>query len=74
MYLKRFFWWFGAKSLFVLAKTLAPVWHFIGFLHYKGDYLLKKLVGFAGLDGQLVKGQSAGDCVYYFIGGGPTPN
>ncbi len=55
MYIKRFFWWFGAKSLFVLAKIFTPGWRFIGYLHYKGDYFFKKLVGAAGLDGQLVK-------------------
>lgn len=55
IYGKRFFWWFGAKSLFVLAKILSPGWRFIGYIHYKGDYFLKKLIGAAGLDGQLVK-------------------
>ncbi|MEK7131169.1 MAG: peptidoglycan DD-metalloendopeptidase family protein [Patescibacteria group bacterium] len=55
IYVKRFFWWFGAKSLFVLAKILAPGWHFIGYLHYKGAYFFRKLIGAAGLDGQLVR-------------------
>src|SRR3989338_6081031 len=55
IYVKRFFWWLGAKSLFVLAKILAPGWHFMGFIHYKGAYFFKKLIGAAGLDGQLVK-------------------
>lgn len=55
MYVKRFFWWFGAKSLFVLAKILTPGWRFIGYIHYKSDYFFKKLTHAAGLDGQLVK-------------------
>ncbi|KKR34836.1 MAG: Peptidase M23 [Candidatus Magasanikbacteria bacterium GW2011_GWA2_40_10] len=55
IYVKRFFWWLGAKSLFVLAKIFAPLWRLIGLIHYKGDYFFKKLIGAAGLDGQLVK-------------------
>ena len=55
IYVKRFFWWLSAKSFFILAKILAPGWHFIGYLHYKADYFLKKLISAAGLDGQLVK-------------------
>lgn len=55
IYIKRFFWWLGAKSLFVLAKIFAPGWRFIGFIHYKGDYFFKKLIGAAGLNGQMVK-------------------
>lgn len=55
IYIKRFFWWLGAKSLFVLAKLFAPAWRFIGLIHYKGDYFFKKLIGAAGLDGQMVK-------------------
>jgi len=67
MYLKRFFWWSGAKSLFVLAKILAPVWHFIGYVHYKGDYFFKKLIGVAGLDGQLVKRENLQAAVFIIL-------
>lgn len=55
IYVKRFFWWLGAKSFFVLAKIFAPGWRLIGLIHYKGDYFFKKLISAAGLDGQLVK-------------------
>lgn len=55
IYIKRFFWWLGPKILFVLAKIFAPGWRFIGFIHYKGDYFFKKLIGAAGLNGQMVK-------------------
>ncbi len=55
IYLKRFFWWFGAKSLFVLAKIFVPWWRFIGYIHYKGNYYIKKIIGVAGLNGQMVK-------------------
>lgn len=55
IYIKRFFWWLGANSLFVLVKIFSPGWRFAAFLHYKGDYFFKKLISAAGLDGQLVK-------------------
>ncbi|HSR89642.1 MAG TPA: peptidoglycan DD-metalloendopeptidase family protein [Candidatus Udaeobacter sp.] len=55
IYLKRFFWWLGAKSLFVLAKIFSPGWRFIAFIHYKTDYFLKKVAMVTGLNGQLVK-------------------
>lgn len=55
MYVKRFFWWLGAKSLFILAKIFAPGWRFIGYIHYKSDYFFKKIISAAGLEGQLVK-------------------
>ncbi|TSC84241.1 MAG: Lipoprotein [Parcubacteria group bacterium Gr01-1014_13] len=55
IYVKRFFWWLGAKSLFVLAKIFAPGWRLIGFIHYKTEYFFKKIISAAGLDRQLVK-------------------
>lgn len=55
MYVKRSFWWLGAKSLFILAKLFAPCWRFIGYLHYKGEYFFKKIIGTVRLDEQLVK-------------------
>ena len=67
IYLKRFFWWFGAKSLFVLAKILAPGWRLIGFIHYKGYYFFKKLIGAAGLDGQLVKRDNLQAAVFVIL-------
>ena len=67
IYVKRFFWWFGAKSLFVLAKIFAPGWHFIGFVLYKGEYFFKKLVGAAGLDGQLVKRDNLQAAVFIIL-------
>lgn len=67
MYSKRFFWWLGAKSLFVLVKMLAPVWHFIGHLHYKINYYFKKIIGAAGLDGQLVKRDNLQAAVFVIL-------
>jgi LysM repeat protein len=67
IYIKRFFWWLGAKSLFVLAKIFAPGWRFIGLIHYKGDYLFKKLVTAAGLDGQLVKRDNLQAAVFIIL-------
>ena len=55
IYAKRFFWWLGAKSLFILAKFFAPGWRFFGFIHYKLNYLFRRLTGTAGFSGQLVK-------------------
>jgi murein DD-endopeptidase MepM/ murein hydrolase activator NlpD len=55
IYVKRFFWWFGAKSFFILAKVFAPAWRFIGYVHYKIKYFLKKIFGVRGLEWQLVK-------------------
>lgn len=55
IYAKRFFWWFGTQIFFVLGKMFAPGWRFIGFIHYKIDYLLRKISGVTGFDGQLVK-------------------
>ena len=63
---KRFFWWLSAKSFFILAKILAPGWRFIGYLHYKGGYFFKKLIGAAGLDGQLVKRENL-QVAFFFI-------
>ena len=67
IYIKRFFWWLGAKSLFVLAKILAPWWRFIGLVHYKGNYFFKKLIGAAGLDGQLVKRDNLQAAVFVIL-------
>lgn len=67
MYLKRSFWWLGAKSLFVLGKILTPIWRFIGYLHYKADYFFKKLIGTAGLDGQLVKRDNLQAAVFLIL-------
>jgi LysM repeat protein len=67
IYLKRFFWWLGAKSLFVLAKILAPGWRFIGFIHYKTDYFFKKLISAAGLDGQLVRRDNLQAAVFIIL-------
>jgi len=55
IYAKRFFWWLGAKSLFILAKFFAPGWRLFGFIHYKLNYLFRRLTGTAGFSGQLVK-------------------
>lgn len=67
MYLKRSFWWLGAKSLFVLGKILTPSWRFIGYLHYKADYFFKKLIGTAGLDRQLVKRDNLQAAVFLIL-------
>ncbi len=55
IYVKRFFWWLSAKSFFILAKIFAPGWRLFGFIHYKIDYLFRRLTGTAGFSGQLVK-------------------
>lgn len=55
MYVKRFFWWLGAKSFFVLGKIFSPLWRLAGYIHYKGEYFFKRIIGAAGLDGQLVR-------------------
>ncbi|MBI2038161.1 MAG: peptidoglycan DD-metalloendopeptidase family protein [Candidatus Magasanikbacteria bacterium] len=55
IYLKRLFWWTGAKIFFVLAKIFVLPLRFIGLLHYKINYFIKRILGAAGLDGQLVK-------------------
>lgn len=55
IYLKRLFWWFGAKIVFVLAKILYPGWRIIGLTHYKVSYLLNKIATVTGLDTSLVK-------------------
>lgn len=55
IYAKRVFWWFSAKSFFILAKIFAPGWRLLGFVHYKTDYLFRRLTGTAGFSGQLVK-------------------
>ena len=67
IYLKRFFWWLATKSLFVLAKILAPGWRFLGLIHYKGAYFFKKLVSAAGLDGQLVKRDNLQAAVFIIL-------
>ncbi len=67
IYVKRFFWWLSTKSLFVLAKLFAPGWRFVGLIHYKGDYYFKKLVGAAGLDGQLVKRDNLQAAVFIIL-------
>lgn len=55
VYLKRIFWWSGAKILFILAKLFGPVWKLIGYVHYKVDYVLRKITAAAGINGQLLK-------------------
>ncbi len=67
IYVKRFFWWLGAKSLFVLAKIFAPGWRFVGFIHYKGDYFFKKIISAAGLDGQLVRRDNLQAAVFIIL-------
>jgi len=48
--IKRFFWWIGARVFFVIDEITKPLWRFLGFLHYKVGYLLKK-IGFGPLGG-----------------------
>jgi len=55
IYIKRFFWWFSAKIVFVLAKIFAPAWRVIGLVHYKFSYFYKKIANISGIDGQMVK-------------------
>jgi LysM repeat protein len=55
IYVKRLFWWFGAKISFVLAKIFSPLWRFVGFIHYKVNYFFKKIANVSGFDGSLVK-------------------
>ena len=55
IYVKRLFWWFGAKISFVLAKIFSPLWRFVGFVHYKVNYFFKKIANVSGFDGRLVK-------------------
>ncbi len=55
IYVKRLFWWFGAKISFVLAKIFSPFWRFVGFIHYKVSYFFKKVANISGFDGNLVK-------------------
>jgi len=55
VYIKRFFWWLGAKIIFVLAKIFSPIWGLLGYVSYKIDYIFKKISTAAGLNGQFLK-------------------
>jgi LysM repeat protein len=55
IYVKRLFWWFGAKISFILAKIFSPLWRFVGFINYKINYYLRKIANISDFDGRLVK-------------------
>ncbi len=55
IYIKRLFWWVGAKISFILAKLFTPIWRFFGFIHYKTSYFLKKINDITGFEEGLVK-------------------
>lgn len=55
IYIKRFFWWLGAKILFIFGKVFRPVWVVLGFIGYKIGYVLKHTAGVAGLNTQILR-------------------
>ncbi|MEK7680779.1 MAG: M23 family metallopeptidase [Patescibacteria group bacterium] len=58
IYLKRAFWWLGAKSLFILAKLFYPLWKVVGFVDYKLRYVLRKINSVTGFSSKIVKRDS----------------
>jgi len=55
IYIKRFFWWLGAKIIFVFVLIFRPVWVALGFVVYKISYGIKHIAGAAGLNTQMLR-------------------
>lgn len=55
IHVKRFFWWLGSKSLFVLAKIFGPFWRLAGYLYYRANFLLRRIANATGINSQFLK-------------------
>ncbi len=66
MYVKRFFWWMGARISFVLDRTWGKLWRVIGFFIYKISYGCKRL-GFKVAEGKQIKRGSLQIAVFLVI-------